>query len=116
MMSSNFFTSLAVLAAAAAALAFWWSAARAREHAVEHARLACRRNQVQFLDQSVALERLAPSRNKQGSVGWKRTFVFEFADHEAFRDRARVTMQGPTLVRVHFPWRRDEDGNRVFEH
>jgi hypothetical protein len=25
-------------------------------------------------------------------------------------------MQGPSLVRVHFPWRRDEHGNRVFEH
>lgn len=105
-----------LLAVPAAVVAFWWFGARAREHAVEHARHACRRNRVQFLDQSVALERIAPARATGGALCLKRTFVFEFTDHDAHRDRARVFMQGPSLVRVHFPWRRDEHGNRVFEH
>ncbi len=115
-MSGNFFFSLLMLAAPLAALAFWWYGARAREQAIEHARLACRRNSVQFLDQTVALQNIAPARASGGSFRLKRTFVFEFTDHDAYRDRARVVMQGQKLVRVHFPWRRDEHGARIFEH
>ena len=115
-MTGNLFLDLLILAVPAAGLSLWWTGARARELATEHARVACRRHNVQFLDQTVALERIAPARSSTGSACLRRTFTFEFTDHVAFRDRAHVTMRGPILVRVNFPWRRDEEGNRVLEH
>jgi len=109
---------LDVLAVAlpAAALLYWWTGARAREQAIEHARRACRQRKVQFLDQSVALSRRRAVRLPGGSLGLRREFVFEFTTQSAFRDAGRVLMQGPRLLRVEFPYTRDADGARVYEH
>lgn len=115
-MSGSGFWSLVIVLVPAAAAAFWWTSARARELAVRHAREACRRQQVQFLDQTVALDRIQISRSRNGTACLRRTFAFEFTDHADYRDRAEVTMNGARLLRVNFPWRRDEDGNRVLEH
>lgn len=115
-MISSGLLNLALVAIPAAGIAFWWTSARAREQAILHARAACQRQHVQFLDQTVALERIALGRAATGSVCLRRQFVFEFTDHADYRDRAQITMLGDRLLRVNFPWRRDEEGNRVLEH
>lgn len=114
-MTGNALYDLLLLALPAGAIGFWWTGARARELAIEHARNACRAQHVQFLDQSVALQRVRPSRAPGGSASLKREFAFEFTDAGEYRDRATVLMNGRHLVRVNFPYRRDEAGNRVFE-
>ena len=115
-MSTNPLLALLVVAVPALGIAFWWTGARARELAVGHARLACRRQGVQFLDQSVALARARPSRSARGSFALAREFTFEFTHRGEHRDVGRVLMNGPALVRVVFPYLRDEEGNRVFVH
>jgi len=110
------FLQLLALALPAAALLYWWTGARAREQAVEHARRACRQRSVQFLDQSVALSARRAVRLPGGALGLRREFTFEFTTQSAFRDDGRVLMQGPRLLRVEFPYTRDADGARVYEH
>ena len=115
-MSAGPLLSLLVVAVPALGIAFWWTGARARELAVGHARHACRREGVQLLDQTVVLARTRPSRSRRGSVTLAREFAFEFTHRGEHRDVGRVLMNGPALVRVTFPYLRDEHGNRVFTH
>ena len=115
-MTGNFLFELLLIALPAAAGLFWWDGARAREFAIEHARRACARRNVQFLDQTVALTRIRPARTVGGSMVLQRHFGFEFTSHGAHRDRASVIMQGRRLVDVNFPYTRDADGNRVYQH
>jgi hypothetical protein len=115
-MTGNPFLDLLLFAIPAALLALWWNGARARELAIEHARNACRKQSVQFLDQTVALASMRPGRSATGSTCLTRVFGFEFTDQGEHRDSGSVTMNGQQLLRVHFPYTRDEDGNRVYEH
>ncbi len=115
-MTGNILWQLLFVALPLAGLGFWWTSARARELAVEHARRACDRQQVQFLDQSVALDRLRPARSARGHALWRRDYRFEFTNHAEFRDTACVTMLGHGLLRVSFPYMRDGEGHRVYGH
>ena len=115
-MNGSLLANLLALALPDTGLLYWWTGARARERAIEHARHACRQREVQFLDQSVALSRRRAVRLPGGSLGLRREFVFEFTTQSAFRDDGRVLMQGPRLLRVEFPYTRDADGARVYEH
>lgn len=94
----------------------WWTSSRAKELAVSHARNACAREELQFLDQTVALTKLKPGRNRSGSACLKRYYSFEFTQQGNFRDTGVVTMNGHTLLGVSLPFTRDENGNRVFTH
>ena len=115
-MSGNALTDLLLVAVPGALIALWWTGARARELAVGHARRACEARGLQFLDQSVALAGMRPERGGSGAVTLRRTYAFEYTGDGAHRDRGTVTMRGQTLVRVHIPWVRDRDGNRVWLH
>lgn len=115
-MTGNALLDLLILAIPAAAVGLWWTGSRARELAVEHARRACQQRQLQFLDQSVALSRIRPARTSSGASCFTREFGFEFTDQGQFRDTATVTMRGHILQKVHFPYTRDNDGNRIYVH
>lgn len=114
-MTGNPFLDLLLLAIPAALLGLWWTGARARELATEHARSACHKQSVQFLDQTVALASIRPGRSTSGSTCLTRVFGFEFTDQGEHRDHGTVTMNGHRLVRVHFPYIRDENGCRVYQ-
>jgi len=96
--------------------AFWWTSLKARELAVAAARQHCQRQQVQFLDQTVALARIKPIRLDGGSLGWQRDYRFEFTDDGARRDSARMTLHGSSVRTVQFPFTRDADGSRIYTH
>ena len=113
-MTGNSPLDLLLLAALAALAALWWSGAGVRELAVGHARRACAARGVQFLDQSVALSGVRLARDASGAKTLRRDYAFEFTDRGEHRDRGTVSMNGRRLVRVHFPWVRDEAGNRVW--
>ncbi len=115
-MTGNALLDLLVIAVPAALVALWWTGSRARELAVQHARQACKQKQVQFLDQSVALSRMRPTRSSTGASCFLREYGFEFTDQGDFRDAAFVTMRGHVLQKVHFPYTRDSEGNRIYVH
>ena len=107
---------LALLGIPLAIGGLWWTGTRAKELAIEHARAACRRESVQLLDQTVSLNRIRLARSATGAMCLRRNYGFEFTQEGAHRDHGTITMRGHTLLRVHFPYTRDVDGNRVFLH
>ncbi len=98
------------------AVGMWWSGMRAKETAVAIARLACQREGVQLLDQTVALKRMRPSRDTQGRFCWQRDYQFEFTSHDAHRDRAQLVLLGSRAKQLRFPYQRDAEGNRIYQH
>jgi len=58
---------------------FWQDTLRARELALRAAGEACRNQQLQLLDGTVTLHRLALQRSKQGRVTLQRTFQFNYS-------------------------------------
>lgn len=115
-MTGNPLLDLLILCLPASLIGLWWTGSRARELAIEHARSACRRHQLQFLDQSVALSRMRPARSPRGHGCFRRDFRFEFSSAGEYRDEGQVSMLGHTLQRVVFPYIRDADGNRIYQH
>ena len=115
MIGTSFYWSLLLTAIPATAVALWWAGMRAKEAAVALARLACQRESVQLLDQTVALKSMRPARDDQGRFCWRREYQFEFASHEAHRDRAQLEMLGLRAKQLRFPYQRDADGNRVYQ-
>ena len=116
MSGASFYWSLLIIAVPAAAVALWWSGMRAKEAAVGLARLACQRESVQLLDQTVVLKSMRPARDDKARFCWHRHYQFEFASHDAHRDRAQLEMLGLRATLLRFPYQRDADGNRVYEH
>jgi len=107
---------LLIIAIPALFIRLWWTGSRARELAVGHARTACAHKQLQFLDQTAALAGIKLKRNSHGVYCLQRQYRFEFTDEGAFRDTAWLIMHGHTLAQLHFPYTRDTDGNRIYQH
>ena len=105
-----------MIAIPATAVGLWWSGMRAKEAAVAIARLACQREGVQLLDQTVVLKRMRPSRDTQGRFCWHRDYQFEFTSHDAHRDRATLELLGSQAKQLRFPYQRDAEGNRIYQH
>lgn len=72
-------TELALVAAAAGVAWYWYSSLRAREQASQAAAEACRRQDLQFLDDTVVLQRLAVTRDGNGHLALRRTYRFEYS-------------------------------------
>ena len=113
-MSGQFYVNAFLLASIAGAAGFWWTSTRARELALNHARILCKREGVQLLDYTVALKKLGPGKRNGGSACLRRVYGFEFTAEGSYRDAGSVTLNGHTLINAYLPYTRDEDGNRVF--
>ncbi|MEW5942542.1 MAG: DUF3301 domain-containing protein [Pseudomonadota bacterium] len=87
-------TELLVLIGLAAVGWFWLDSMAVREIAVRTARNACREEGVQFLDETVALDRLGVRRNERGRLLPRRAYRFEFSDTGDNRLRGMVVVVG----------------------
>lgn len=85
-------------AAALAVLAlggwYWFDALRARERAVAAGRQVCQREGVQFLDDTVVMTKVAPARNEDGRLTFRRTYRFEFSDTGNNRREGTIVVAG----------------------
>ena len=68
-----------LLALLGAGVWYWYSSLRAREQAARAAAEVCRRQHYQFLDQTVALQRLTLARDDHGRLVLRRTYRFEYS-------------------------------------
>lgn len=89
-----------LLAAVAAAAWYWYSSLRAREQASRAAAEVCRRQQFQFLDETVALQRLSVARNDHGRLALRRTYRFEYSHVGDDRKEGFVIMLGSRIETV----------------
>lgn len=79
---------------------FWLDSTKTKELASQAAAKACREMGVQFLDQTVSLEKLKRSRNQQGRFAFLRIYVFDFSIQGDQRFQGRAKMLGERLLQV----------------
>ena len=89
---------LAVLVAIGFALFLWVDSLRARERAVQAGRAACKRYDLQFLDDTVSFARLRLARDPEGQVRIARTYTFEFSDTGNNRRHGAILMLGAQVL------------------
>ena len=92
---------VAVLALILLALLLWVDSLRARERAVQAGRAACKRYDLQFLDDTVAFSRMRLARNEAGQLRVARTYTFEFSDTGNNRRHGAIVMLGGQLADLH---------------
>jgi len=86
----------AIIVIAASAL-LWIDSLRARERAVAAGRSACKRYELQFLDDTVSFARMRLARDEEGRLRIARTYSFEFSDTGNNRRHGAIVMLGGEL-------------------
>jgi len=87
----------AILLILAGAL-LWADSLRARECAVQAGRSACKRYDLQLLDDTVSFARLRLGRDEEGQLKIARTYTFEFSDTGNNRRHGAIVMLGAELA------------------
>lgn len=85
-------------------LGFWWNSLGARQAAREAGRRICAHEGVQFLDDTVAINRLRLQRNNRGRLVFYREYRFEYSLSGDERLRGRVDLLGRQVLRVELGW------------
>jgi hypothetical protein len=76
---------------------FFLDSLRARERAVRAGREACKRYELQFLDDTVSFARLRLARDDEGRLKLSRTYTFEFSETGNTRRHGAIVMLGQEL-------------------
>ncbi len=79
---------------------FWLDSIKTKELASQAAAKACVDMGVQFLDQTVSLEKLKRSRNHRGHFTFLRIYCFDFSTRGDQRYQGRAKMLGQKLLQV----------------
>jgi hypothetical protein len=99
------------LIALAALVWLVWDSLRAREAAIAASRSACNAKNWQFLDETVAIESVRPTRDRHGSLRLRRIYGFEYSDTGNSRRKGTVVVLGAEVVLVHIG-----SHSTVFQH
>ncbi|MSQ71541.1 MAG: DUF3301 domain-containing protein [Betaproteobacteria bacterium] len=91
---------LLVIAAFGALAWFWYDSIRAREQAVVTGKLACDRDRLLFLDDTVQCVSCRPGRDADGQLLLRRVYRFEFSDTGNNRRGGTVVMLGAGVESV----------------
>jgi len=76
---------------------FWLDSLRSREIATHTCKAICRRDQYQFLDDTVSLQNLGLARDPNGTLRIRRSYRFEYATSGERRYQGLVVMLGGHL-------------------
>ena len=76
---------------------FWLDSLRSREIATHTCKAVCRRDQYQFLDDTVSLQNLGVARDLGGTLRIRRAYRFEYATSGDRRYQGLVVMLGSQL-------------------
>lgn len=104
--------SLLAIVALAVIVLVWVDSLRARERAVSSCAEACRRMDVQFLDQTVALSRIGIARGSGRALAIRRRYVFEFSTNGSDRRHGCAELLGPE---VHYVQLDHPDGSTILD-
>ena len=77
---------------------FWWDSLQKREIAIRAARAVCERAGVQFLDETVALSRMALRRDASQRARLYREYAFEYSSGGEDRMAGRVYLLGVRVL------------------
>lgn len=93
----------ALLIAVIAALWLWFDSISARDIAVAAGREAAERCGLQFLDETVAINKLWLGRNRKGHVQLLRTYGFEVSTSGSDRHPCHIILLGKQVQSWHIP-------------
>lgn len=76
----------------------WLDSIKVREAAVHAARAACAAEDLQLLDDTIAIASLKPARDERGNLRLQRAYEFEYSDTGDNRLKGSVVMLGRRVV------------------
>lgn len=76
---------------------FWLDSLRSREIATHTCKAVCKRDQLQFLDDTVSLQHISLARDSGGTIRVRRAYRFDFATTGERRHQGLVVMLGSHL-------------------
>lgn len=79
---------------------YWLDSIRAKEVATEKASAACKKVSLEFLDQTVAINKVRLRRDGNGRLKFYREYQFEFSSTGEFRYKGIVQMLGHRLIAI----------------
>ena len=91
---------LAIIIFLISVLFYWLDGIRAKENAITHAKAACKKVLIEFLDDTVLIKKVRLRRNTQGQLSIYREYEFEFSSTGEFRYKGRVRLLGKYLIDV----------------
>ena len=77
---------------------YWYDSTVAKEAAVGAARRACQRHSQQLLDETVALTRIRPRRDRSGRMRLLRHYRFEFSGDGELRRSGEISLLGQRVT------------------
>ena len=77
-----------------------WVSLRTKEQARYEGRVACERQQLLFLDESVVLIHTRLRRNTRGRIVFKRCYTFEFTSDGAVRHHGTICLLGKQVESI----------------
>ncbi len=80
---------------------FWLTSLKTREIAVGLAKQAAQSSDVQFLDDTVVLNKIGLGRTRKGTLAFQRVYAFEFALSGEQRYTGQVAMQGKVVTNIY---------------
>lgn len=83
-----------------ASLFYWFDSIRAKENATQHAKNACKKVLIEFLDDTVLIKKVRLRRNTGGQMSIYREYEFEFSSTGEFRYKGQVRLLGKYLLDV----------------
>jgi hypothetical protein len=92
---------LFLLTAVSISIYYWLAAQKVREFALIAARIECKRLNLQLLDGSVSLKKIAPKRLANGQLSLQREYHFDFSATGEERYRGMIIMIGNKILRIH---------------
>ena len=92
--------SLVVMLLLVAIVMFWWDSVGVKEQARKIGSDVCKRSDVQFLDDTVALKKISLRRNSNGQLSFYRIFWFEFSSDNYQRFTGKIYMLGRNSDKV----------------
>jgi len=82
-------------------IGFWFDSMKVNETARIIGAKICRKNNVQFLDETVHLSSIKLAKNKHGQLKIIRKYKFEFTNSEFHRYAGELTLAGRVLQSSH---------------
>jgi len=76
----------------------WFDSLRARDAGIHAVRRTCEADDLQLLDETVAIAGLKPARDDDGHLVLRRVYEFEYSDTGDNRRRGSVVMLGQQVV------------------
>ncbi|OUS30861.1 hypothetical protein A9Q99_04955 [Gammaproteobacteria bacterium 45_16_T64] len=90
---------LIILLITTTAVGYWYYSAKSRELAISEAKRLCNLDQLQLLDQTVALQRQWLARNNNNRWFYCRQFIFEFTTTGEQRYQGRILVIAGKVVK-----------------